>query len=89
MGTLDRGVRRLTWPETLRTDSGLSWPVPNVWRQRRAKRVRCTPGLGSAEESEDDHGDERECTKAERYEKQEEDDAGSGARCGRWPGVAD
>ena len=21
-------------------------PLPNVWRQRRAKRVRCTPGLG-------------------------------------------
>jgi hypothetical protein len=20
--------------------------LPNVWRQRRAKRVRCTPGLG-------------------------------------------
>ncbi len=20
-------------------------PLPNVWRQRRAKRVRCTPGL--------------------------------------------
>jgi hypothetical protein len=20
--------------------------APNVWRQRRAKRVRCTPGLG-------------------------------------------
>ena len=24
-------------------------PLPNVWRQRRAKRVRCTPGLGTAE----------------------------------------
>jgi len=22
--------------------------LPNVWRQRRAKRVRCTPGLGTA-----------------------------------------
>ena len=22
-------------------------PLPNVWRQRRAKRVRCTPGLGA------------------------------------------
>jgi hypothetical protein len=22
-------------------------PLPNGWRQRRAKRVRCTPGLGS------------------------------------------
>ncbi len=22
---------------------------PNVWRQRRAKRVRCTPGLGATE----------------------------------------
>ncbi len=24
--------------------------VPNVWRQRRAKRVRCTPGLGAGED---------------------------------------
>jgi hypothetical protein len=24
---------------------------PNVWRQRRAKRVRCTPGLGPEGES--------------------------------------
>ena len=23
-----------------------SQALPNVWRQRRAKRVRCTPGLG-------------------------------------------
>ena len=25
---------------------GASAPLPNGWRQRRAKRVRCTPGLG-------------------------------------------
>ncbi len=51
MGTFDRGVRRLTWPETLRTDAGLSWPVPNRGRQWRAQRSCASPldaGLGCA-----------------------------------------
>jgi hypothetical protein len=26
----------------------LKQALPNAWRQRRAKRVRCTPGLGGA-----------------------------------------
>ena len=25
-------------------------PLPNVWHQRRAQRVRCMPGLGAAAE---------------------------------------
>ena len=31
-----------------RVRQGCVRAMPNVWRQRRAKRVRCTPGLGSA-----------------------------------------
>ncbi len=50
VGNRDRGVRRLREPESMRTDTGLSRPLPNVWRQWRAGeagRVHCTPGLGT------------------------------------------
>ncbi len=29
-----------------RTATGFGVPLPNVWHQRRAQRVRCMPGLG-------------------------------------------
>ena len=41
-GTLPGGRRRVM------RDGHLYGSAANVWRQRRAKRVRCTPGLGRA-----------------------------------------
>ena len=54
---------------TLDGRGAVSATLPNVWRQWRAKRVHCTPGLGGPKEEDGCAIDSRESERGLEWEE--------------------